>query len=362
MGYALALAYESADLVGAVAFAVPLRMMWLALRQYTARAGADLQRLRTAESALRSSEERYRSLVETTTRGLFVVDRAGRIQCHNQRFAEIVGEPGTLIGRELTAFVEPEGQEAIRAALGNAGASVQRLEVSLPSGPRGTRLLTLSLSEYARGTQVLGGAEDITERRAIEKRGRQAQHMDSVGEMAAGISHDFNNLLTVIQANISEAAQAAGPESVPLLRAAEEATRSAAELSQQMLAVGRASDAVRRPLRLRSPVEKLCALLSRTIDPNIRLINRVPPEICVLASSAQLQHVLINLTVNACEAMPRSSRTPPRCRPNCHPGPTAMRFWRWRTREWAWTRTPPHASSSPPFPRRAKPGTAWGWR
>ena len=108
-------------------------MMWLALRQYTARAGADLQRLRTAESALRSSEERYRSLVETTTRGLFVVDRAGRIQCHNQRFAEIVGEPGTLIGRELTAFVEPEGQEAIRAALGNAGASVQRLEVSLPN-------------------------------------------------------------------------------------------------------------------------------------------------------------------------------------------------------------------------------------
>ena len=130
--------------------------------------------------------------------------------------------------------------------------------------------------------------------------------MDSVGNLAAGISHDFNNLLTVVRSTMSEAISVVDTATAALLQTAEAAAARAAELSQQLLAIGRATDAVPKAVALQPQVEELFRLLRRTIHPNITLVEDVPAGLCALGSSTQLQHVLINLAPNASDAMPAS--------------------------------------------------------
>ena len=264
--------------------------------------------LRTQEQ-LRASEERYRSVVESPTRAIFLANGEGRIRFHNQEFTRLLGEDGTLIGRDVADFVAVRDRPALRQAcdLTHEEPGVA-LELHLDGPPDAERLLQLTLSWLPASGELLGEAVDVTEQRAMEQRLAQSQRMDSVGNLAAGISHDFNNLLTVVRSTISEAIPAADPASAALLRTAEAAATSAAELSQQLLAIGRATDAVHKAVPLKPQVEELFRLLRRTIHPNTTLVNDVPSDLYVLGSSTQLQHVLINLALNASEAMPAGGR------------------------------------------------------
>ena len=124
-----------------------------------------------------------------------------------------------------------------------------------------TRLVEVTLHWLSETHTLLGEVEDVTEERALEARVRQAQQMDSVGNLAAGISHDFNNLLTVIQASLSKASSIADATTKSLANSAAAAAENAAKLSRQLLAIGRSSDVVREPVSLREQVDELFDLL-----------------------------------------------------------------------------------------------------
>ena len=266
--------------------------------------GRDVTAWLETQRTLRESEARFRRIVETPSRGIFVAERSGRLRFHNAEFGNLLGATATLAQRQLAELVtEPD-----RAALGDTLAALApdrsaAIEFQAPHPAKGPRTLRLTLTRT--GEEILGEAVDLTEQRALEERVRQAQRLDSVGNLAAGISHDFNNYLTVIQTNLDEAARAAALEAQPPLRTARDAVRAAAELAQQLLAIGRATGEPLRPVPLAPLVADVYRLLQHTLGNAVDLRADVAPDLAVRGSPTQLRQVLINLALNAAEAMPQ---------------------------------------------------------
>jgi signal transduction histidine kinase/ActR/RegA family two-component response regulator len=153
--------------------------------------------------------------------------------------------------------------------------------------------------------------EEIAERTRLEQQLLQAQKMEALGQLAGGIAHDFNNLLTVIMGNLSLARIQSGQDAkiAALLQAAEQGTHRASDLTRQLLAVGRRTFNLPKALDLHEVVTEVVQILKRTIDPRI-VIETPAAEIVwlVYADSGQMFQALMNLCVNARDAMPDGGR------------------------------------------------------
>jgi signal transduction histidine kinase len=212
----------------------------------------------------------------------------------------------------LQAVPEP-GQSHLEAALraGLGGEASQELEHELQR-PDGSRLRVLTRIEAGApvgsgARQLLGVTQDVTERRRLEGVVRQAQKMETMGRMAAGIAHDFNNVLSAILLN------AEGLLSGPTLAAGDreaveemvQAGERAAQLSRQLLTFAQRRALVSERRDLRGVVEGMVAMLRRIVDGRISLecrLDEVP--LPVLGDANMLEQVLMNLVVNARDAMP----------------------------------------------------------
>jgi signal transduction histidine kinase/CheY-like chemotaxis protein len=154
---------------------------------------------------------------------------------------------------------------------------------------------------------LLGSSQDITDRRQLEDQLRQALKMEAVGRLAGGIAHDFNNLLTVIKSNayfLLEDLDAADPRREDAAQIQTAASR-AADLTRQLLAFSRKQILNPRLLDLNATVAAVAAMLGRVIGEDIELAMEVAPgELPVMADPGQLEQVIINLAVNARDAMP----------------------------------------------------------
>jgi two-component system cell cycle sensor histidine kinase/response regulator CckA len=147
---------------------------------------------------------------------------------------------------------------------------------------------------------------DITERRELEERLRQSQKMEAIGQLAGGVAHDFNNLLTVISgyAHMARRHVGVGPGSPELAEIVHAADR-AAELTKQLLAFARQQVLAPAPLDLNEVARGLVPMLSRLIGEDVRIAMLAGPGLpCVLADRAQVEQVIINLAINARDAMP----------------------------------------------------------
>jgi signal transduction histidine kinase/ActR/RegA family two-component response regulator len=153
--------------------------------------------------------------------------------------------------------------------------------------------------------------QEIAERTRLEQQLLQAQKMEALGQLAGGIAHDFNNLLTVIMGNLSLARIQSGTDGkvASLLQAAEQGTHRASELTRQLLAVGRRTFNMPQKLDLHEVVLEVVQILRRTIDPRI-VIETPASEVIwyVYADSGQMFQALMNLCVNARDAMPDGGR------------------------------------------------------
>ncbi len=280
----------------------------------------DLARIVFEESgeAARAGESWYRCLIDNLEQHIFLKDADGRFLAANPPFYRGLGcaREEELLGKTDEDFFPPDLAAKYRADDRKVLDEGKRLEVEeknlTPGGMRTVRVVKTPLRDGdGRLVGVLGIFWDVTEQRAAEGQMRQAQKMEAVGQLAGGIAHDFNNLLTAILGNLAlilDDLAADDPHRV-LLATAEKAAQRAANLTGQLLGFSRRTVLRTEALRLNAAVDEILGLLRRTIDPRVTLEERRAPDLwTVRADPGQMNQVLMNLCLNARDAMPDGGR------------------------------------------------------
>jgi two-component system, cell cycle sensor histidine kinase and response regulator CckA len=273
----------------------------------------DVTERKRAEDALRESEERYRRIFEDDISGDFVTDAGGRIVECNNSFVRIFGfaSRDEAVGHPMEELhVAPEARTALVATVVAEGrAELREFEMRSRNGEP-MHVMKNVIGIFDEGGELIGTRGyivDITQLRVLEEQLRQSQKMEAVGQLAGGVAHDFNNMLTaiighaqVLQDDLTDPCEVA--EGLrEIVRAAE---RSAA-LTRQLLAFSRRQVLVPKPTDLNAVVSGMLKLLRRLIGEHIRIETYLAPDPGVVhVDPGQMEQVLLNLAVNARDAMP----------------------------------------------------------
>ncbi|MCE9565321.1 MAG: PAS domain S-box protein [Planctomycetes bacterium] len=301
-----------------------------------------------AEKAVERSEDRYKNLFEAAPVAIWEEDLTGiadwfatlRASGIVDLDAHLVAHPDLVTDAVKLIRVRDVNQAAVamnRAAdkaelvsnlsklLGSESSAAFSAElVGLWNGERALRLETRSVRLTGEPTDVVlhvgvpndGGrpdlsrvvvlAVDVTDQKRLEEQFRQAQKLEAVARLAGGIAHDFNNLLTVINGFSELIAAEAAPGSAvkALITHIQAAGERGADLTRQLLAFSRKQSPVAGPVDLAAVVEGLRPLLAPLIGEEVKLVTRIEPVPKVLADRGQLESVVMNLCVNARDAMP----------------------------------------------------------
>jgi PAS domain S-box-containing protein len=292
-----------------------------ASRRHAADLEREIREREAAQGALRRSEALHRSLTENLDQGVYLKDRDGRFLAANPAYCRLVGRDAAgVIGRteaELLAgdpdagagATHTEDEKRVRAT----GRAEGERTVAVAGAARVVRY-TLTL---LRDGSLLGLTWDVTEWRAVEAQYRQAQKMEAFGQLAGGVAHDFNNLLTVIN-GFAELLLEDLPPGDPRRESAAEvrsAGERAAALTAQLLAFSRKSIVEPKVLDLNGVVAQVGKMLGRLIGEDVVLATDLADGLHrVRADRGQVEQVVVNLAVNARDAMPRGGRLTVRTR------------------------------------------------
>jgi two-component system cell cycle sensor histidine kinase/response regulator CckA len=263
---------------------------------------------------LRKSEERFAKSFHSNPVPLLLSNAAeGRYVDVNESFLELSGlKREEVVGQTpdaLNLFVRPEIEREIHEAVGAKRLVRNRqAEFHARDGRNFTALVSAEPLDLQDEPHLLMSLQDITERINIENQLRQAQKMEAVGQIAAGVAHDFNNILAVIQGHAELQLNVVGKDE-PIsesLHEISQAANRAASLTRQLLAFSRKQMLRPRPLNLPELLVSLGKMLDRIIGENINLrvqcAENLPP---VLGDQVNLEQIVINLAVNARDAMPK---------------------------------------------------------
>ncbi|HVY62361.1 MAG TPA: ATP-binding protein, partial [Planctomycetota bacterium] len=271
--------------------------------------GAAIERARS-EVALRESEGRFRAVFENTLDAVLVADDDGVYVEANPAACALLGMPREeLVGRRVAEIVDGDGGEARWQAFLAEGAARGVVAIRRADGKR--RLVDFVARANVLPGRHISALRDVTEHETLERQLRQAQKMEAVGRLAGGVAHDFNNLLTAITGYSDLAVAALRPED-PLRRDLEEIRKAAlraAQLTRQLLAFSRKQVIEPRLMDLNSVLANLEPMLRRLIGEDIAL--EAKPGRClsvVQADPGQVEQVIMNLVVNARDAMPDGGR------------------------------------------------------
>jgi PAS domain S-box-containing protein len=272
--------------------------------------------LRAAQEGLRVSELNFRSLVTNAPYGICRCDSSGNLLDANPSLLATLGYSSIseLAGRPLGALYADGQQWFELADYLRAESPFKGLTAEWKRKDGTTTVVRVSgrsVSNGGRDTVFELFAEDVTERRALEQQLRQSQKMEAVGRLAGGIAHDFNNLLMVISGYSEFLLDRLGPD--PSLRAPAQEIASAAErassLTRQLLAFSRKQMMAPKVLDLNSVVTENLKMLKRMIGEDVDLVM-VPDASLgrVRADAGQIEQVIMNLAVNARDAMPTGGK------------------------------------------------------
>jgi PAS domain S-box-containing protein len=300
-----------------------------------------------AEEKLRRSEERFRQLAENIRGVFWMTDPEMKELFYvNSAYEEIWGRTrDSLFKAPLSRLdaVDDKDRPRVQAAIRKAADGKYDEEYCIVRHDGSVRWIWDRafpiLDEHGKVYRLAGIAEDITERKRLAEELRQAQKMEAVGRLAGGIAHDFNNLLTVVigYCQVLLANLPAQDQWRPCVGEMKKAADRAADLTQQLLAFSRKQ--VLRPvvLDLNALVAGMKDMIQRLIGEDIRLETTLEPALGhVEADPGQLQQILMNLIVNARDAMPKGGKltiltanidlteADLRGDPDCKPGPYAL--------------------------------------
>lgn len=273
--------------------------------------------LEQANAALQSSEAKLRLITDNMPAGMAYIDASETYLYHNQTFADWLGLPGHRIDghkvREVVGeTVYAEIKDKLQQVLCGKPVRFER-EQKHANGEvrRWTVRYSPHFGEHGGVDGCMAMLTDITEHRQAEQALQQAQKMEAVGQLTGGVAHDFNNLLTVIMGNLQILASEVrdSPLARELIEAATKAARRGAELNRTLLAFSRKQRLAPTLVDFNELISGMAGMLRRTLGEQIQIVVAPGPgSLRAVADAGQLETALLNLAVNARDAMPQGGK------------------------------------------------------
>jgi PAS domain S-box-containing protein len=288
------------------------------LKIFAARAASEIER-KDAEEELRASEEQYRSIFNTSVDGMVMLDEQGRIVDANPAYVAMFGyEREAMLGMHPLDLLAGESREPCAGLLADV-LGTRAFQQECKARHSDGRILDIEVRgvpmQYGGRPHLLATVRDISARRRaesersqLEAQLRQAQKMEAIGHLTGGIAHDFNNILTSIMGYIvlsGERAAAMGdPKLAKYLEQAHLSAGRARDLIQKMLTFSRGQRGEPRALSLPPLVKEAVKLLRSTLPSTVEIDTALDSEVpAVLLDPVQIEQVLLNLCINARDAM-----------------------------------------------------------
>jgi PAS domain S-box-containing protein len=280
---------------------------------------SDITELKQAQAELTTREAHLRSILETVPEAMIVIDEGGVVTSFSAAAAQLFGYgPEEVIGRNVKMLMptpyHDEHDGYIRRFLETGEARIIGYGRVVKGQTKDGAVFPLELAvgeARANGQRIFTGfIRDLTARQKMEAELRQSQKMEAVGQLTGGVAHDFNNLLTVIAGNLEMLeANLKDDRQREMLREAQDAVQDGAKLTAQLLAFGRRQPLNPKPTDVGPLVSNFAELLRRTLGESIELsIVTTGSAHLAVVDAPQLQNALLNLVINARDAMPDGGR------------------------------------------------------
>ena len=272
----------------------------------------DITDRKAAEERLRQSEEQFRLISENVTDMIALLDLEGRRVYNSPSYKELFGDPEKLRGTDSFNEIHPEDRERIiqifrdtvRTGIG------QRAEYRFVLKDGSTRHIESQAStikdKSGKVLNVLVVSRDVTEKKALDQQFLRAQRMESIGRLSSGIAHDLNNVLTPIMMSIDILrSKLLSPGDQKLLDTVETSVKRGSNIVKQVLAFGRGVKGERIILQPKHVITEVAKIVGETFPKSIELQTDVAKDLWTIsADPTQIHQVLLNLCVNARDAMP----------------------------------------------------------
>ena len=275
----------------------------------------DVTERRGAQSMLEEREARLRSVLETAPDAIITIDERGIIQSFSNAAQRLFGyAAGEVIGRNVKLLMPTDYSKKHDSYLRRYKRTGEKHIIGIGRTVEARRKdgaifpIELAVGEMTFGeTRIYTGfIRDISTRTRMEQELRQAQKMEAIGQLTGGLAHDFNNLLTVILGNLEMLEpRLADTDSREIIADAREATELGAQLAARLLAFGRRQPLAPKPIDLNVLVLGMTDLLRRTLGTPVKIETRLADDLPItLADFGQVETALLNLALNARDAMP----------------------------------------------------------
>ena len=279
----------------------------------------DITEERRTHAIIEEREARLRLVVETAPDAIITIDERGIIQSFSVAAEKLFGyAAGEVIGHNVKMLMPQPYRDGHDGYLGRYLRTGEKRIIGIRREVKAQRKdgtvfpMELSVGEVTLGnTRIFTGfIRDLSARVRMEQELRQAQKMEAMGQLTGGVAHDFNNLLTVISGNLEMLQRRIrSPEDQELVNEAQEATALGAQLSRRLLAFGRRQTLEQKPLDLNVLVRGLTDMLNRTLGEAIAVETRLGEHLpMTVTDSGQMENTILNLAINARDAMPRGGR------------------------------------------------------
>ena len=284
-------------------------------KEYNCVYARDITERKRGEELIVSERDFSKAVLDSLPGIFYLFDRKGRFLRWNTNFEEITGYTAEEIGRmhPLDMFSGPDKgrvRDRITDVFTN-GTSEAEAELVTKSGRKILYFFTGHTFQLGEEPCLIGTGIDVSERRKLEEQLRHSQKMEAMGLLAGGIAHDFNNLLTGIlgYANLLCRGKEVGPEVARAAGIIQRSAERASQLTSQLLGFAEQGKNLNVPVELGGVIASVTGVLERTRDPRIRIVSTLRPERgCVLGDPSQMDQVVMNLAINACDAMPRGGQ------------------------------------------------------